>query len=144
MLPGAVMDDSFHTGSGNLDGLTAYEEQTGDKSFHSNIDKGFDFYIRNFFEADGTPKYYHNRMYPIDIHCPAQLFVTLHKLHRSEEHRAEAERVMRWTVENMQDRRGYFYYQLKQGVSSKYHICAGACIYVLRYELLHFRLWKMI
>ena len=118
MLPVQSWIDSFHTGY-NLDGLTAYEEQTGDKSFHSNIEKGFDFYIRNFFEADGTPKYYHDRTYPIDIHCPAQLFVTLHKLHRSDEYRAEAERVMRWTVENMQDRRGYFYYQLKQGVSSK-------------------------
>lgn len=118
MLPVQSWIDSFHTGY-NLDGLTAYEEQTGDKSFHSNIEKGFDFYIRNFFEADGTPKYYHDRTYPIDIHCPAQLFVTLHKLHRSDEYRAEAERVMRWTVKNMQDRRGYFYYQLKQGVSSK-------------------------
>lgn len=118
MLPVQSWIDSFHTGY-NLDGLTAYEEQTGDKSFHSNIEKGFDFYIRNFFEADGTPKYYHNRTYPIDIHCPAQLFVTLHKLHRSDEYRAEAERVMRWTVENMQDKRGYFYYQLKRGVSSK-------------------------
>jgi hypothetical protein len=45
--------------------------------------------------------------------------VTLHKLHRSEEYRVEAERVMTWTVKNMQDKRGYFYYQLKQGVSSK-------------------------
>ena len=30
-----------------------------------------------FFEADGKPKYYHNKTYPIDIHCPAQIIVTL-------------------------------------------------------------------
>ena len=42
--------------------------------------KGFAYYIANFFEANGTPKYLHNKTYPIDIHCPAQLFVTLSKL----------------------------------------------------------------
>lgn len=118
MLPVQSWIDSFHTGY-NLDGLIAYEELTGDTSFHPNIDKGFNFYINSFFEADGTPKYYHNRTYPIDIHCPAQLFVTLHKLHRSNEYEKIASEVMKWTIENMQDKQGYFYYQLKQGISSK-------------------------
>lgn len=110
--------DSFHTGY-NLDGLIAYEEQTGDRSFHSAIEKGFSFYLEHFYESDGTPKYYHNRMYPIDIHCPGQLFVTLSRLHKFEENKALAEKVMAWTIQNMHDRRGYFYYQLKKGISSK-------------------------
>ena len=75
--------------------------------------------MENFFEADGTPKYYHNQMYPIDIHCPGQLMVTLARLHKFDEYRELAEKVMDWTIRNMQDKRGYFYYQLKQGVSSK-------------------------
>lgn len=118
MLPVQSWIDSFHTGY-NLDGLMAYEELTGDKSFHEVIEKGFQFYIKNFFEADGCPKYYHNRKYPIDIHCPGQLLVTLHRLHRFEEHRATADKVLDWTLRNMQDRKGYFYYQLKPGKSSK-------------------------
>ena len=118
MLPVQSWIDSFHTGY-NLDGLIAYEEQIGDHSFHSFIEKGFDFYIKNFFEGDGCPKYYHSRKYPIDIHCPGQLFITLHRLHKFNEYKDVAEKVLDWTLRNMQDKKGYFYYQLKQGFSSK-------------------------
>lgn len=118
MLPVQSWIDSFHTGY-NLDGLIAYEELTGDKSFHDTIERGFDFYIKHFFEADGCPKYYHDRKYPIDIHCPGQLFVTLHRLHRFGTNKELAGKVLDWTLRNMQDRRGYFYYQLKPGKSSK-------------------------
>ena len=118
MLPVQSWIDSFHTGY-NLDGLIAYEEQTGDISFHKNIEKGFDFYIRNFFEEDGCPKYYHNKKYPIDIHCPGQLLVTLNRLHKFDEYKDLAEKVLNWTIKNMQSPKGYFYYQLKEGISSK-------------------------
>lgn len=118
LLPVQSWVDSFHTGY-NLDGLIAYEEQTGDTKYHVYIEKGFEYYIKNFFEADGTPKYYDNQMYPIDIHCPGQLFITLARLHKFDEYRELAENVMAWTIKNMQDKRGYFYYQLKQGISSK-------------------------
>ena len=118
MLPVQSWIDSFHTGY-NLDGLIAYEEQTGDTSFHSYIEKGFEFYIKHFFEEDGCPKYYHNQKYPIDIHCPGQLFVTLHRLHKFGEHKDLAMKVLQWTIDNMQDKKGYFYYQLKKGISSK-------------------------
>ena len=118
LLPVQSWVDSFHTGY-NLDGLIAYEEKTGDKSFHDYIEKGFDFYIKNFFEKDGCPKYYHNEKYPIDIHCPGQLFITLHRLGKFEEYKPLADKVLNWTVKNMQDKKGYFYYQLKKGISSK-------------------------
>lgn len=118
MLPVQKWRDSFHTGY-NLDSLMAYQENTGDHTFETYMTKGFDYYIKNFFEEDGTPKYYDNRMYPIDIHCPGQLFVTLSRMHKFGEYRGLAEKVLRWTVSNMQDTRGYFYYQLKTGISSK-------------------------
>lgn len=118
LLPVQSWVDSFHTGY-NLDGLIAYEEQTGDTKYHNYIEKGFDYYIKNFFEPDGTPKYYDNQMYPIDIHCPGQLFVTLSRLHKFEKYMELAEKVLDWTIQNMQDERGYFYYQLKKGISSK-------------------------
>jgi rhamnogalacturonyl hydrolase YesR len=118
MLPVQGWIDSFHTGY-NLDGLIAYQENTGDMAFAENIERGFDFYVKNFFNEDGSPKYYHNRQYPIDIHCPGQLFVTLHRLGKFDEYRDLAAKVLEWTVRNMQDRRGYFYYQLKKGISSK-------------------------
>lgn len=118
MLPVQSWIDSFHTGY-NLDGLIAYEELTGDTSFHENIEKGFDFYIKNFFESDGCPKYYHNKKYPIDIHCPGQFFVTLARLHKFNDYKQLADKVLEWTIENMQDKKGYFYYQLKQGINTR-------------------------
>lgn len=118
LLPVQGWVDSFHTGY-NLDGLIAYEELTGDTKYHAYIEKGFRYYVEHFFEPDGTPKYYDNQMYPIDIHCPGQLFVTLSRLRRFAEFRPLAEKVLDWTLRNMQDRRGYFYYQLKKGISSK-------------------------
>lgn len=117
-VPPKLWVDSFHTGY-NLDGLIAYEEQTGDKSFHENIERGFDFYIKNFFNNDGSPKYYDNQQYPIDIHCPGQLLVTLHRLHKFEKYEDLADKVLNWTIDNMQDPKGFFYYQLKKGISSK-------------------------
>lgn len=118
LLPVQNWKDSFHTGY-NLDGLIAYEELTGDRSFHENIERGFRYYIENFFESDGCPKYYHNRKYPIDIHCPGQLLVTLARLHKYAEYKDLADKVMNWTICNMQDKKGYFYYQLKPGISSE-------------------------
>jgi hypothetical protein len=118
MLPVQSWIDSFHTGF-NLDALGFYKKYTGDLSVQELIDRGFDFYLNNFFLDDGTPKYYHNKTYPIDIHCPGQLLVTLSTLGKTQENKLLAEKVLSWTIQNMQDKKGYFYYQIKRGISSK-------------------------
>lgn len=118
MLPVQQWVDSFHTGY-ILDALNDYEQLTGDLSFHDNLERGFDYYIKSFFEDDGSPKYYDNKKYPIDIHCPAQLFVTLVRLNKYDEHRILANKVLDWTVKNMQSGKGYFYYQLKPCINSR-------------------------
>lgn len=107
--------DSFHTGY-NLESLIIFSSMTGDKSFEGVISRGFKFYLENFFLSDGTPKYYHNRTFPVDIHSPAQLLITLCRSGRLVENKVVAERVIRWTIKNMQDNSGYFYYQ-----RSKFH-----------------------
>ena len=110
--------DSFHTGY-NLDAISMYQNCTGDNQFSSNLENGFSYYITNFFEVDGTPKYYNNKTYPIDIHCPAQLFVTLSKLVQFKAHQDLADKVFNWSIRNMQSKTGYFYYQLRKIWSSK-------------------------
>lgn len=110
--------DSFHTGY-NLMALSQYMKYTGDRSYKNALEKGFNYYIKNFFLADGAPKYYHNRQYPIDIHCVGQLFVTLSDLNRLDEYRGLVDKVMDWTERNMWSDKGYFYYQLKKGLSSR-------------------------
>ncbi|MCQ2343369.1 MAG: delta-aminolevulinic acid dehydratase [Paludibacteraceae bacterium] len=117
MLPVQSWVDSFHTGY-NLDALAAYQENTNDLTFQQNIDKGFTYYIKNFFMPDGTPRYYNDKTYPIDIHCPGQLFITLARLHKYGEQQPLADSVMNWTLKHMQDEKGYFYYQIKPHFSS--------------------------
>lgn len=118
LLPIQTWKDSFHTGY-NLESIAIYKECTNDDSFDPYIEKGFDYYRTHFFKEDGTPKYYHNKTYPIDIHCPGQLFSTLLKLNKYNSNSELAEKVLDWTTRNMQNPRGYFYYQLKRNFSSK-------------------------
>lgn len=110
--------DSLHIGY-TLEALQAFQDLTGDHSFRKNISSGFDFYIRNFFLADGISKYYEDRIYPIDIRCPGQLFVVLSKLDKQDNWHLLAKKVTRWTLKNMQDKDGYFYYQARPHSRSK-------------------------
>jgi hypothetical protein len=117
-LPFHQWIDNFHTGF-NLECMIDYRRYTGDHSFDSNIDKGMKYYLETFFDSEGRSAYYSNSLYPIDIHAPSQLFVTLHKAGIFKEHRQLAERVLNWTVKNMQSKKGYFYYQKRKYITNK-------------------------
>ena len=117
-LPIQSWKDSFHTGF-NLECLADYMKFTGDKSIEDGVNLGFDYYINNFFTEAGVPKYYNNAVYPVDIHSPAQLVVTVESLGRMNEYRGLVEKVINWTVSNMQDPKGFFYYQKKKYWTTK-------------------------
>jgi len=68
--------DNFHTGY-NLCALQSIDRYSETSEFESNIQRGLKFYRTHFFREDGAPRYYHNRTYPIDIHCVAQSIITL-------------------------------------------------------------------
>lgn len=111
--------DSFHTGY-KLESISEYEKYSGDRAFNENIKKGTIYYLKKFFLEDGTPKYYDNEIYPIDIHCPAQFVVTLSRLNIFSVNIQLVEKVLLWTIRRMQNKNeGYFYYQLKKYKSSK-------------------------
>lgn len=103
--------DNFHTGY-NLDCLKRYMDSSGDRTFEPNLRKGFEYYKLHFFEADGTPKYYHNRRYPIDIQCAAQSIDTFSYFADDDPSSLDlAAKVARWTIEHMQAPDGHFYYR---------------------------------
>ena len=110
--------DSFHTGF-NLECIQDIINYTNSNKFNESLEKGLSYYLSNFFLTDGTPKYYNNKTYPVDIHSPAQLLVTLVKTNNLEKYKKFANSVLSWTIRNMQSSKGYFYYQLKPIVSSK-------------------------
>jgi rhamnogalacturonyl hydrolase YesR len=110
--------DNFHTGY-NLECLHDYMRNTGDMSFDHNFKRGIKYYMNTFFTPEGIPRYYNNSVYPIDIHSTAQLIVTLCKTDKLEEYAGTAEKVLGWTIENMQSTKGYFYYQINRYFSSR-------------------------
>jgi len=116
-LPYHYWIDNFHTGY-NLEAIYEYQKISKDLSFSNSIEKGFSYYVNNFFTNEGISKYYNNSIYPIDIHAPSELTAVLYKLDRINEDLLE--KVLKWTIENMQDKKeGFFYYQIKKNHSSK-------------------------
>lgn len=111
--------DNFHTGY-NLNGLKCYIENSADDTFAENLDRGYRYFKRVFIEDNGRPKYYHNRAYPIDIQCAAQTIETLAVFSdRDKEAIALASKVAKWTIENMQDKSGYFIYRMYPYVNAR-------------------------
>lgn len=110
--------DNFHTGY-NLECLADYGRFSGDRSFENQLKKGFDYYIDTFFTDEGVAKYYNNSVYPIDIHAPTQLVITLSKLNLFEEHKELVDKVLTWTIDHMQSGEGYFYYQINKYFTSR-------------------------
>ncbi|MFZ6012332.1 MAG: delta-aminolevulinic acid dehydratase [Bacteroidota bacterium] len=117
-LPFHQWIDNFHTGF-NLECIHEYEKYSGDRSFHLHAEKGLQYYLTNFFTPQGESKYYNTTLYPIDIHAPAQLVVTFFRLGIINDHLELVNRVLSWTMTNMQDPSGYFYYQMKRTWNSK-------------------------
>lgn len=103
--------DNFHTGY-NLCALRSIGQGIGTSEFEPSLQKGFKFYRNHFFRDDGAPKYFHNRVYPIDIHSVAQSIITLLTFRDLDE---DAERValavFRWSMQNLWDSQGYCYYR---------------------------------
>lgn len=110
--------DNFHTGY-NLECISTYQNISHDLSFSHNLEIGLKYYLTNFFTDEGIPKYYNNQVYPIDVHASSQLILTLSKLGIWKEHTKLLNNVLNWTLENMQDESGYFYYQLKKSFNSR-------------------------
>ncbi len=103
--------DNFHTGY-NLDSLRMYMGSTGDRSYEDNLRRAFRFFVDNFIEESGRPKYYHNRAYPVDSQCISQTIETLANFADYDGSALElGQKVAKWTIDNMQDREGYFYYR---------------------------------
>ena len=100
--------DSFHTGF-NLQSLMYFLGEGLGNEFRDAFEKGVQFYANNFFCPDGTPFYYHDKSDPIDIHSAAQAVVFFSWM--GGKYRDLAEKVMAWTIENLRDRTGFFYYR---------------------------------
>ena len=117
-LPYHQWIDNFHTGY-NLECIADYMRFSGTIDYNDQLENGFNYYIQNFFTHEGIPKYYNNSIYPIDIHSSAQTVITLSKLEKFHEEKFLIDKVLNWTIRNMQSKYGFFYFQVNNHFSSK-------------------------
>jgi hypothetical protein len=109
--------DNFHTGY-NLSALDVIARELRTTEFDTVIQRGFAFYRSHFFRPDGAVRYYHDRTYPIDIHCVAQSIITLVNLrHLDRTALTTAQSVCDWAFQHMWDDRGFFYYRILRAVT---------------------------
>ena len=79
------------------------------------LKRGYRFWREGFFLADGWPKYYHHDAHPADAHSAGAALVALAELREREPDAAElAHRVAAWTLRELYDPRGFFYYQKRR------------------------------
>ncbi len=112
--------DNFHTGY-NLDSLKRYIAATEDGHHKDKLLSGYRFFRNHFLDESGRPKYYHNRAYPIDIQCASQAIETLTEFSDMDKGALPlACKVAEWTIDNMQDHDGHFYYRIyPSGIKAK-------------------------
>lgn len=108
--------DNFHTAF-VLDSLRRISEllPAVNEEALAAIERGFTYWLDNFFLYDGTPKYFGKGTYPIDIHAAAAAIVTLSGFAKTNERALPlARKIAEWTIANMIGPDGDAYYQKRR------------------------------
>ena len=108
--------DSFHTGF-NLQALRYFLKEGYGQQYQKAYEQGVKYYADTFFLEDGTPKYYHDKVYPIDIHAPAQAIAFFSSM--GHPYKPLADKVLSWMLKNMYSGKGWFYFQKHKHYTNK-------------------------
>lgn len=109
--------DNFHTAFilTSLSRVFDHCSSVQTEEFKGRLRRGYDFWRTRFFLADGWPKYYHDRLYPVDTHAAATAIVSLLDLRQLDQSaQAFAEQAAVWSIRHLRDRQGFFYYQRRR------------------------------
>ena len=103
--------DNFHTGF-KIECLSIYQKIFNNDNFKENINIGLKYWLNNFFLSNGIPKYYDNKIYPIDLHTVGQMIPTLYHSDSIKENHTCLLRTLNWSFDNMLKKNGSFYFQI--------------------------------
>ena len=107
--------DNFHTAYILFSLKRIIELSTFGSEFQPALERGYEYWKSNFFLAEGWPKYYHDDLYPADAHAAASAIVTFLECVELDKNAATlARNVASWTIQNLRDARGFFYYQRRR------------------------------
>lgn len=105
-----VRVDNYHTGF-IVDALERVIVSSGMEEWRINHRRGLDFYARNLFNADGSPRWMSDRDYPHDIHGASQGIITFSQAGNRDRYPELAGKIMDWALSRMYSDEGRFYYQ---------------------------------
>ena len=107
--------DNFHTAYVLFSLKRVIKATATGAEFQPALERGFKYGKKNFFLAEGWPKYYHDQLYPVDAHAAASAVVTFLECRELDDEAPKlAQKVASWTIENLRDPRGFFYYQRRR------------------------------
>jgi hypothetical protein len=107
--------DNFHTAYVLFSLKRITDISTRKNEFQPALERGYQYWKNTFFLADGWPKYYDHELYPADAHAAASAIVTFLECRALDDDAlALAQKVAAWTIENLRDGRGFFYYQRRR------------------------------
>ena len=107
--------DNFHTAFILFSLSRIIKASAAGLEFQPALKRGYDYWKSSFFLAEGWPKYYHDDPYPADAHAGASAIVTFLELGALDANSLRlADDVALWTLGNLRDKEGYFYYQLRR------------------------------
>jgi hypothetical protein len=136
-----IRHDNYHTGI-ILDCIDRYRDATHDSRFDDTWKQGLAYYREHLFTVDGAPRWMNDREYPYDIHGAAAGMLCFYRAAmRDPSYRPFAEKILHWTLDNMYDERGFFYYQKTRLLTKRFCLLrwcnawmCRAMAYVLRVQ----------
>jgi hypothetical protein len=107
--------DNFHTAFVLFSLARIIKTGEPGEEFSASLKRGYQYWKDHFFLADGWPKYYHDNPYPADTHAGASAIVTYLELRALDTNASRlAQDVAAWTIRNLRDEHGFFYYQRRR------------------------------
>jgi hypothetical protein len=107
--------DNFHTAYVLFSLKRIIDVSSRRDEFQQALERGYRYWKNTFFLADGWPKYYDHDLYPADAHAAASAIVTFLECRELDNDALRlAQTVATWTIQNLRDSRGFFYYQRRR------------------------------
>jgi hypothetical protein len=107
--------DNFHTAYVLFSLKRIIDVSSRRDEFQPALERGYRYWKNTFFLADGWPKYYDHDLYPADAHAAASAIVTFLECRELDNDALRlAQTVATWTIQNLRDSRGFFYYQRRR------------------------------
>jgi hypothetical protein len=102
-----------------IDDVMKYGSIENEK-YNEAIRNGTEYYFKNQFFESGQSKWRLPKIYPVEIHNQTQGIITFVKMSKlNPEYSKFSETIAKWTIEEMQDKKGFFYYRKLKTYTNK-------------------------